>query len=123
MLSNRLQFQRAIRLLPLNDTQIEAYFDSVGESLASLKVALNQDEVLQELAQSPLMLSIMTLAYRDIPVEALISEELSVKETRRSHLFDTYISRMMTRRGVNEHYSPEQTVSWLSWLAPKYVKT
>jgi hypothetical protein len=40
--------------------QVEAYFDRMGEKLATVHQAWKQDSVLQELVRHPLMLNILT---------------------------------------------------------------
>lgn len=117
VLQQHLRFQRGIRLLPLTAEQVEAYLQMVGEPLVSLRLALAQDQTLRELARSPLMLNVMSLAYRDLPEQTLLSAELQATEARRKHLFGTYVKRMFQRRSDREVYSPSQTVNWLSWLA------
>ena len=66
----RLKLNGAIRLQPLTLEQVYDYLESAGSRLESLRVALEADESLQTLAQTPLTLGIMTLAYQDIPAEA-----------------------------------------------------
>jgi hypothetical protein len=66
------------------------------------------------------MLSIMSLAYRGMSVEDLGS--LGSSEARRGHVFDAYVRRTFERRGVEERYSREQTVHWLTWLAAKMTQ-
>lgn len=86
-LSSRLRFQGAIYIQPLNDLQIEKYLQSSGEELKGLKIALKKDQTLQYLAASPLMLSIMTLAYRGVAIQKLPQANTLA---RCEHLFDTY---------------------------------
>jgi WD40 repeat protein/DNA polymerase III delta prime subunit len=117
-LKSRLHFRRAIRLLSLTPVQIDDYLGRIGAPLADLRQALTQDETLRELAQSPLMLSIMSLAYRDLsPAILLPAHNLQSLEARRDHLFDAYVQRMFQRRSGQQLYTPAQTVRWLSWLA------
>lgn len=113
-LSNRLRFQGAIFLQPLSLEQIHYYFASAGLELAAINTALQADTTLQELAKSPLMLSIMTLTYRGMSLTDLPGMNL---EERRQHLFDKYIQRMFDRRGASCRYSKEQAMRWLIWLA------
>jgi hypothetical protein len=84
-----------------------------------LRAALNKDDVLRDLAKSPLMLSVMTLAYQGASVSALAGEAVETPEARRKQIFDTYIARMFARRGqaAGSARAKEQTKSWLSWLA------
>jgi serine/threonine protein kinase/adenylate kinase family enzyme len=118
-LSKRLQFQAAIYLQPLTLEQIHHYLANAGSDLAAVSTTLHTDTILQELAKSPLMLSIMTLAYQGMSVEELPIRNL---EERRQHLFNAYIERMFNRRGVNSRYSKQQTKKWLIWLAQRMVQ-
>ena len=118
-LQNRLQLQDAICLQPLTLQQIDEYLHQASE-LTGLKAALQQDNSLQELAHSPLMLSIMTLAYRGMPAQDLLS--VGGIEERRQHLFNAYIERMLNHRSRNVKYSKKQTIYWLSWLAQSLSK-
>ena len=79
---------------------------------------LQRDKTLRILAESPLMLSIMSLAYQNIAVESLAGQHFDTVETGRRQLFDTYIKRMFKRKGQRGLlYTPEETTTWLSWLA------
>jgi hypothetical protein len=91
----------------------------LGSQLDALRAALNKDDVLRDLAKSPLMLSVMTLAYQGASVSALAGEAVETPEARRKQIFDTYIARMFARRGqaAGSARAKEQTKSWLSWLA------
>src|SRR5258708_37003559 len=63
-LPERLKLNGAIRLEPLNPKEVSNYLDSGGSKLAGLCEAIAIDPVLQELAQTPLMLTIMSLAFQ-----------------------------------------------------------
>jgi hypothetical protein len=126
MLKTRLSLDGAISLQPLTSTQVEAYFDRFGESLASVKQLLTQDQTLQELAETPLILSILALAYKGRkPEELAMSGDI---ESQRKHLFDTYINRMFERsaRAANASFDASftkaETLHYLSWLARKMVQ-
>lgn len=122
-LSVRLKLNGAIRLQPLTLEQIYNYLDGAGSKLDALRTALQTDDGLQEMARSPLILGIMTLAYQNVPIEAFSNQAADTIETRRKHLFDTYIERMFRRKGIGDKpYSDEQTKSWLSWLAQEMVQ-
>ncbi len=116
-LTVRLKLQGAVLLQPLTSQQVKAYLDGVGPELVAVQTMLQEDATLQELTQTPLMLSVMTLAYRGLPVEDLPPFETT--EARRRHLFDTYLQRMFERRGADDRYSPQETTIQLSWLAKK----
>ncbi len=114
-LAGKLQLQTAITLRPLTSAQIDAYLAGAGIALHAVRATLQHDPVLQELAQSPLILSIMALAYSDLAPTNF--QTLATPEARRQHLFDAYIERMFQRRAKNTPYTPEQTRRWLAWLA------
>jgi cellulose synthase/poly-beta-1,6-N-acetylglucosamine synthase-like glycosyltransferase len=70
---------------------------------------------LRELAHTPLMLSIMILAYRgqsasDVP-------DFDDLESQRQHLFDVYVQRMFDRRVGDAPYTQDETKHYLRWLA------
>ena len=119
----RLKLNGAISLQALTPMQIDAYLTQAGSRLVGLQAALAEDEELLTLAASPLILSVMALAYQDLTVDELTSKPASTVEERRRHLFDTYIERMFKRHGSGtQAYSPEQTTVWLAWLGQKMVQ-
>ena len=116
-LTTRLKLQGAVLLQPLTPQQVDEYLEGAGIELLAVHRTLKHDPTLQESAQSPLMLSVMTLAYQGMSVEDLGS--LDSIEARRKHVSDAYVQRMFERRGTDQPYSPEQTIHWLAWLAQK----
>jgi adenylate kinase family enzyme len=118
---SRLQLRGAIKILSLTPEQVNQYLDTAGEQLEAVKTLLNEDTDLQKLAKSPLMLSIMTLAYQGKKVEEL--PQTGSIEERSEHLFDEYIKRMFSHEKIGkpkEYKSPyqnQQSKSWLTWLA------
>lgn len=119
-LGTRLKLDEAVVLQPLSGAQIDQYLASMGSRLAGLRAAIQADATLRELAESPLMLSIMTLAYYRMPQEAAIA--LGGREEGRTFLFDTYVERMTRYRGGEELYDPQDSVRWLAWLARQMSK-
>jgi hypothetical protein len=122
-LSNRLNFQSAVYLMSLTLEKIVNYLDSVGSNLRGLRTLIENDETLKELAKSPLMLYIITLAYQGVSVEDL--PKTDVLEEHRQQLFDAYIEKMLNRhnRSKGEHrYSKQQTIHWLTWLAKRIAE-
>jgi DNA polymerase III delta prime subunit len=123
----RLELHGAILLKPLTDTQISNYLTRAGSQLAALQATLQEDPVLRNQAQFPLMLSIMSMAYslapQGLPIQAWAGQEADHIETRRRHLFDTYIDVMLARKGTAQQFYPkQQTLSWLSWLARRMAE-
>jgi predicted NACHT family NTPase len=63
-LPRRLKMNGAICIEPLSLEEVSKYLDAGGSKLMALREAVDADPALHELAQSPLMLSIMSLAIR-----------------------------------------------------------
>ncbi|RZN41669.1 MAG: NACHT domain-containing protein [Methanosarcinales archaeon] len=137
-LETRLDLKGAISLQPLTEEQVDEYLDRMGQELAGLRSALTDDPVLYELARTPLMLSIMTLAYQGMSVHDL--QPLETVDARRKHIFDNYVERMFKprtqrtlpdypetdsipdRKNNDECFSKEETLHWLSWLAKRMLQ-
>lgn len=129
--SATLQLEGAIELRPLTSEQINDYLSKANA--VGLRDALPQDADLQQLAQTPLTLSMMVLAYGSgVPAED--SKTLPLAK-RRQLLFDTYVDRMMQRAArrsarnpllhtedqnpandIPTRYSREQVDRYLGWL-------
>lgn len=88
-LSEKLQLSSAICLKPLSSGQVYSFLDAVGNSLSGLKSLLQQDSGLEEFAQTPLILNVMSLAYQGWSTEDLL-QELKSTDNPYSHLFDSY---------------------------------
>src|SRR6188474_84931 len=121
-LNVRLAFYRAIYIQPLTPEQVDEYLERAGDKLASLRTTLQADEALRSMAQSPLILNIMSLAYQNTSAEALSDPTLATDKARRQHLFDSYIARMFNRKVGVRKYEDEQTKQRLSWLARNMQK-
>jgi transcriptional regulator with XRE-family HTH domain len=114
-LASRLRLRGAVLVQPLSQQQIDAYLMNAGDQLATLRLALLDDPILCELAESPLMLSVMTLVYEGVSVSALPTS--GALEAHQRQLFAAYVERMFMRRGADVRYSRQQTIYWLAWLA------
>lgn len=121
ILATRLELRGAIYIRSLTPKQVNQYLDKAGEHLGAVKTLLTEDTALQELAKSPLTLSIITLAYQGKKVQEL-SQVGSVEE-RRKHLFNAYIERLFERKGAKQQYPEEQVKHCLSWLAQQMSRT
>ena len=117
-LSEKFRFGGAIHIEALRSKQIKQFIRQAGIRLQALGKALETDTELQTLAQTPMMLSVMSLAYQDARIEELARVSFSEDTDRKTHLFNTYIHRMLNRRGKNP-YSSEQVITWLSWLGKR----
>ncbi|RLI48451.1 MAG: hypothetical protein DRP09_21450 [Candidatus Thorarchaeota archaeon] len=119
-LTTRLKFEGAVLLQPLTPQQVEEYLAEAESEFSVVREALQHDTALQELTQSPLMLSIIALVCRDVSLDEFTSRESF--EGRRGHLFRIYVKQMFKRRGIKQPYTPEQTINWLSWIANKLLQ-
>jgi hypothetical protein len=98
-----------VTIQPLTQAQIERYVDRTG--LTGLRAALAADPELWKLTDSPLLLSIMALAYADGEVTAP-----EAAGSGRDRLFTRYVETMLRRR-PHPRYTPELTAAYLSTLA------
>ncbi len=114
-IGKRLRLQGAILVQPLMRQQVESYLDQLGECGIGVRNALQEDSTLWELAEAPLLLNVMTLAYSKETDVLLFAGK--TPEARRDHLFTAYVNRMFQRRNRAASYTKEQTLNWLSWLA------
>src|SRR6266545_1117513 len=121
-LTRKLRLQGAIVIQPLSKPQVDEYLKGVGRPLAAVRAALRDDPTLWELMDSPLMLSIVALAYED--TSAAKRPASPTPEERRRQLFDDYIAAMFARPGRSKGtaaYTQHQAVHSLSWLAAQMV--
>ncbi len=107
-LKDKLNVSTAVRIQPLTDDEISRYLNQPGLKLQSV---LSTDSHLYELARSPLMLTVMTLAYQDLSEEELAP--LDTPEERRQHLFSKYVEQVFKRRPLDEL---NDKVKWLAHL-------
>ncbi len=127
-LTERLQLSSAICIKPLSPKQVYSFLAKAGDSLAGLKTLLKQDRELEQFAQTPLILNIMSLAYQDWSADDLLQQFRS-GEDRYQHLFNNYIERMLCRRVIGQlkqnsnlaKYPQQKVLHWLSWLAKTMV--
>ena len=119
-LSERLKLRSAIYVQSLTSQQIDQFLQQAGESLFSLKTFLQNNPEIRTFASSPLILSIMSLAYQGCSEDTI--QTISTADTFHQHLFDTYIERMFTRRGTTCQFSQQQTKRWLIWMAQRMVQ-
>lgn len=118
-LSDRLQISSALCLQPLSSKQIYQFLDDAGGSLSGLKTLLKSDVEIEQFAQTPLILNLMSTAYQGWSVERLIPQ-LGTASERSQNLFDTYIDQSIAR-GTTSKYAKHEVLRWLSWLASQMV--
>jgi eukaryotic-like serine/threonine-protein kinase len=131
-LGHQLKLQSSLVLQPLTTDQIQAYLDRLQSNLTVLKTLLIEDETLQELAQSPLLLNIMVIAYQGIEVADIPFSTIAL-DHRKKQLFDDYINRIFQgsrlkayhpsyKSQENQHYSRQDVTCWLIWMAKQMIR-
>lgn len=118
----RLVLQNAIVVQPLTQKQIERVTRQGETELVGLEEALAENEDLRTLAETPLMLSVLVLAYHGTIAADLPHQRESLEQ----RIWKDYVERMVREKGMEQkgkrdvprkRYLLEQTHSWLSWLA------
>ena len=105
----------AILVQPLTTDQINTYLFVAGSRLDAVRKAFAEDPELLAMSRTPLMLSIVTLAYEG--ASRTPAAPAGSVEARRQQIFAVYIQRMLGRRGAEARYTATQTIHWLAWLA------
>jgi len=88
-LPKRLKLNGAICIEPLSSEEVINYLAAGGPKLAALREAIDADPVLHGLAQTPLILSIMSLAYQGAGSDELAKQKGDFEE-RRKQIFHLY---------------------------------
>jgi HEAT repeat protein len=131
--ATRARLRGGVVLQPLTSEQIDVYLEAAGAT--GLRAVLPGDAALREMAQTPLTLTMMTLAYGGLdPSE--IPPGLPLAE-RRHHLMAAYVAKMLQRKEWRDkhpdlpfdnrrkldmtereyRYSPPRVNRYLGWLA------
>lgn len=119
-LSNKLSLQNIIYVQPLQPQQIDKYLKQAGAPLATLRSVISENPEIQTLASSPLLLSIMSMAYQGCTLEDF--PQSAASDVYRQHLFDTYIKCMLKRGETANPYLQDQATHWLIWLAQQMLQ-
>ena len=115
VLGTKLRLRSAVAIQPLTSIRIHEYLKRGDEPLRRLQAALEEDPSLIELLDTPLMLWVATVAYRNAPVE--YAREDSIQLERRKMLVASFVDTMFQRRSTDSRYTRRQAVHWLSELA------
>lgn len=119
-LAERLRLASAVVLQPLSRSAVASYLRAAGRPMAGVRAVLARDERLWELLTTPLMLSIVVLAYARVPATHIRAD--GDIETRRCRLLTDYVDAMLARprSGLARDrpcHQPVEIRRWLSWLA------
>ncbi len=109
-----LALEAAIEVQPLKAGQVDAYLAQLGHALAGLRTAVASDTTLGELTASPLLVSVMAMAYRDVPASDLIGQG---RQGAYQRLWDDYLMNRFALMRADAKTDPAQLRAWLIWLA------
>lgn len=117
----KLKLHGAVYLRPLNINQIREYL--MASRSRELWENIKTEPQLLDLAKTPLLLNMMTLAYEEILIHAW--KRITSKKERYEYLLNAYVRRMLTQNIDSKFYRkgkeprPETMRQWLVWLAKK----
>src|SRR6266508_4702280 len=118
----RLRLNGAILLQALTRAEVQTYLQRMVPALDGVRMVLDAEprHWLWKFALNPLMLSIVSLAYKDAPADEL--RQIGTLDQQRMRLFDAYTAAMFRRRGADHRYTQAQTVRWLMRLAQQLMQ-
>ena len=119
-LATKLALEGAMIQQPLSLLQIDKYLKSLGSEMVGVRKAIQTDKILLELARSPLVLSIIALTYHGLTLEGL---KHGTKQQKKDRLFEAYIHRMFEQRKIKGHYTSNEMIKRLIWLAKQMQAT
>ncbi|MGB3513769.1 MAG: NACHT domain-containing protein [Microcoleaceae cyanobacterium] len=116
---NKFRLNAAVLLQPLSTNQIKDYL--LEARSRELWQNIQDEPNLLNLAETSLMLTMMTLAYEEILIASW--RRITSETGRQKYLFNAYIRHQLGGEISHKWYSssreplPEQTRRWLAWLA------
>ncbi|NET56147.1 MAG: NACHT domain-containing protein [Symploca sp. SIO2E6] len=113
-----LGLNNSLELQPFTEEQVWQYLQTTGNS--ELSEVIRGDAELQQLATTPLFLTIIVLSAEEIYWDRW--QEFSSAEERLEYLFAAYIRRMLCRPYRGKKPEEELTMYWLSWLAQRLIE-
>src|SRR6266567_2353035 len=113
--AQRLILQSAVLIQPLQSGQVISYLKAAGRPLFAVRRVLQTNTVLLDLLTSPLMLSVVTLAYRGKAFKDL--PQGGIAAVQQQQIFASYLRRMLYQHGKRCTYPPQQMQWWLVELA------
>jgi hypothetical protein len=117
MLTSKLKLGGAVVIQPLTHEQVDTHLANQGPRLAAARALVNRDPVLRELAQTPLILSLIAQTFDNETIGQ--DTTLATAETWRQRLFSGYVHKMLGRRGARAPYGEQDTIRWLVFMARK----
>ena len=119
----KLNVGGALRIEPLQPAQIDQFLTAEGDRLAWLREQMRTDEELQALGKTPLLLSLMPIAYGTQP-EADFKNAAGI-EGKRDNLFHHFVNKVFAQRPLAEdaHFSQPEALNWVGYIAYNLLST
>lgn len=113
-LTFRLKLHTAVAIQPLGLEQMDNYLSRLGPAVEGIRNAIRLDNNFRELVQTPLMINLAILAYKD-QTDVLTNASSAVDFSE--HLLSAYIDSAMQRRRNSARFSNDEIWSRIIWLA------
>lgn len=111
----RLQFQQAAQIQPLRSEQLTAYLTSHHEILEETRSLFHQLPDLQHFLTTPLRLSLLIQACRNVQTPANFPDQLVKAQLQ--YYFQAYIRTMLERQNLPHHHLSHLVINELSYIA------
>ncbi len=114
-LSEKLELQDCVEILPLTKNQVDAYLKTRNEPMEGIRAMLRDDPILWELLESPFWLNVICETYKDIKPRTL--RRTTTIEERRTQILSDFVSERFQSGPQKKPYNDARTVNWLALLA------
>ncbi|GHO61497.1 hypothetical protein KSC_003890 [Ktedonobacter sp. SOSP1-52] len=112
----RLALNKSVVVKALTTEQIDEFVALAGQDLAILRLTLQRDAALREMASTPLMLNTLAIAYQGVQMEEVLTD--GVFQIQRHMIFAKYVERLIERGGAKtKTYTSVHIKQYLTWLA------
>lgn len=116
-LAGQIEATRYVLIERPSRAVVQQYLAAHAAALADVRAALESDQSLWDLLQSPLWLQLISRTYANRPATG-VRRPGSTDQERRDReqlILDAYVRRMLDHR--HSRYPREKTLTWLTWLA------
>jgi NACHT domain len=113
--SRQLTLQSAVIVQPLTPAQVNTYLKEAGKKLSAVRRVVQTNPVLQDLLTTPLMLSIVSLAYLNKTTKDL--PQMGTAAEQQQQIFARYLQRMLYQSGKRQTIPTMDLHHALTWLA------
>lgn len=118
-LKERLCIQDIVSIRPVPSWRAKKYLKAFGDPMSGVLAAMESDLHIKSMMKTPLMLSIAVIAYKNFSEKEIVEVPL---KSRRNHLFQTYIERVLKRPRNLRIYEDPLFYKWIKFLAVNMSK-